>query len=145
MAGSRNFLTHLFLSLIHILEDGKHELDGSRLYVSVVSIFGKEKKDCLLYTSAIGANLNTLMASDDWSIDLADPNKVLKRLNRKAIEVLSAPNVSILVALSTSIAFLFSLFNTDVYKRQAHIPVSNRFSPHLTEAFGCRCIFCVFR
>ena len=27
------------------VEDGKHELDGSRLYVSVVSIFGKEKKD----------------------------------------------------------------------------------------------------
>ena len=26
------------------VEDGKHELDGSRLYVSVVSIFGKERK-----------------------------------------------------------------------------------------------------
>ena len=28
--------------------------------------------------AAIGAKLNTLMASDDWSIDLADPNKVLE-------------------------------------------------------------------
>ena len=32
------------------VEDGKHELDGSRLYVSVVSIFGKEKKDAAIET-----------------------------------------------------------------------------------------------
>ena len=32
------------------MEDGKHELDGSRLYVSVVSIFGKEKKDAAIET-----------------------------------------------------------------------------------------------
>lgn len=28
--------------------------------------------------SGNSAKLNTLMASDDWSIDLADPNKVLE-------------------------------------------------------------------
>lgn len=32
------------------VEDGKHELDGSRLYASVVSIFGKEKKDAAIET-----------------------------------------------------------------------------------------------
>ena len=32
------------------VEDGKYELEGSRLYVSVVSIFGKEKKDAAIET-----------------------------------------------------------------------------------------------
>ena len=30
------------------MEDGKHELDGSRLFVSIASISGKEKKDAAI-------------------------------------------------------------------------------------------------
>ena len=40
------------------VEDGKHELDGSRLYVSVVSIFGKEKKDAAIETQKIHRHPN---------------------------------------------------------------------------------------
>lgn len=32
------------------MEDGKYELEGSRLYVNVASIFGKEKKDAAIET-----------------------------------------------------------------------------------------------
>ena len=32
------------------MEDGKYELDGSRLYVSIASIFGKEKQDAAIET-----------------------------------------------------------------------------------------------
>ena len=32
------------------MEDGKHELDGSRLFVSIASISGKEKKDAAIET-----------------------------------------------------------------------------------------------
>lgn len=32
------------------MEDGKYELDGSRLYVSVTSLFGKETKDAVIET-----------------------------------------------------------------------------------------------
>ena len=38
----------------------------------------KTNAKCGGCVAAIGAKLNTLMASDDWSIDLADPNKVLE-------------------------------------------------------------------
>ena len=36
----------------------------------------KTNAKCGGCVAAIGAKLNTLMASDDWSIDLTDPNKV---------------------------------------------------------------------
>lgn len=32
------------------MEDGKYELEGSRLYVNIASIFGKEKKDAAIET-----------------------------------------------------------------------------------------------
>ena len=32
------------------LEDGKYEIDGSHLYVSIASLFGKEKKDAAIET-----------------------------------------------------------------------------------------------
>lgn len=32
------------------MEDGKYELEGSRLYVSIASIFGKEQKDAAIET-----------------------------------------------------------------------------------------------
>lgn len=32
------------------MEDGKYELDGNRLFVSVASIFGKDKKDAAIET-----------------------------------------------------------------------------------------------
>ena len=35
------------------MEDGKYELEGSRLYVNVASIFGKEKKDAAIETHKI--------------------------------------------------------------------------------------------
>jgi copper chaperone len=38
----------------------------------------KTNAKCGGCVAAIGAKLNTLMASDDWSINLADPDKVLE-------------------------------------------------------------------
>ena len=38
----------------------------------------KTNAKCGGCVSAIGAKLNTIMSSDDWSINLADPNKVLE-------------------------------------------------------------------
>ena len=37
----------------------------------------KTNAKCGGCVAAIGAKLNTLMASDDWSIDLTDPNKAV--------------------------------------------------------------------
>ena len=33
------------------MEDGKYEIDGSHLYVSIASLFGKEKKDAAITAS----------------------------------------------------------------------------------------------
>ena len=38
----------------------------------------KTNAKCGGCVSAIGAKLNKIMSSDDWSINLADPNKVLE-------------------------------------------------------------------
>lgn len=38
----------------------------------------KTNAKCGGCVSAIGAKLNNLMASEEWSINLADPNKVLE-------------------------------------------------------------------
>lgn len=41
----------------------------------------KTNAKCSGCVAAIGAKLNALMSSDDWSIDLSDPNKVLEVKN----------------------------------------------------------------
>lgn len=38
----------------------------------------KTNAKCGGCVSAIGAKLNTILSSDDWSINLADPDKVLE-------------------------------------------------------------------
>ena len=50
----------------------------------------KTNAKCGGCVAAIGAKLNTLMASDDWSIDLADPNKVLEVKVNLAHSIVSA-------------------------------------------------------
>ncbi len=44
----------------------------------MVTMKFKTNAKCGGCVSAIGAKLNTIMSSDDWSINLADPNKVLE-------------------------------------------------------------------
>ena len=44
------------------VEDGKYELEGSRLYVNVVSIFGKENKIYRYPDAFVGCGKNRLEA-----------------------------------------------------------------------------------